>query len=782
MNINYFTNKSKGEVLIDLKKYNLKFKIPKTYLFYTRDWKKDKNKIFLKIQQKFHKTKIALRSSSKLEDNENSSNAGRYLSFLNVDIKSKKKIYSCIEEIINSYGNKLKKKDQIIIQEMILNINCSGVVFTKNLDNGADYYVINYDDITGKTNTVTSGTGSYSNRILFIYKNFKNQIKSPRFKKLILFVKDLEKKIKNESIDLEFAITKNLKIYLLQARLISTKKNWNILDRKKIDKHLNREEIKIVNLLSYNKKFYGKKNILGNMPDWNPVEIIGKLPNRLSFSLYKYLITDNIWAKARSKMGYKDYTKNKLMYEVCGQPYIDTRLSLNSFLPKKLSKNISEKIVTSGIEMLKKYPHLHDKIEFNISVPSYNFSSKKNINELFKNNLNLKEKNSFIYTLKALTKDFLEQKSHYSQLNCINKIEKLNYEFERIKKVDISDLDYLLNKCRDVGTFCFSILARHAFVAKSFLNSLLEKKILTAKKIESLEQSLNTITFDLLNDSYRVNLNKSEKKQFMKKYGHLRPGTYDITSKRYDQMKNFKYNSTKPKKKIFKINPQQKQKINDLLNKSKFNLNSDQFFKYIKTSLINREYSKFVFTRYLSLILEIIAEFGNKKKISREEISEIDINFFIKKKYKKLTKSKILYLYNKNSQIKKINELIKLPSLILDKSNLFVAPYQVNLPNFITKKKTEGEGVQLKMAEPSKKLDNKIVFIENADPGYDWIFSYKVKGLVTKYGGINSHMSIRCAELSLPAVIGCGEQIYSKLIKKKYIHIDCSNSLIYSLN
>ena len=32
--------------------------------------------------------------------------------------------------------------------------------------------------------------------------------------------------------------------------------------------------------------------------------------------------------------------------------------------------------------MLKKYPHFHDKIEFNISD---NFSIKKNINQLFKN-------------------------------------------------------------------------------------------------------------------------------------------------------------------------------------------------------------------------------------------------------------------------------------------------------------------------------------------------------------------------------------------------------------
>ena len=27
--------------------------------------------------------------------------------------------------------------------------------------------------------------------------------------------------------------------------------------------------------------------------------------------------------------------------------------------------------------------------------------------------------------------------------------------------------------------------------------------------------------------------------------------------------------------------------------------------------------------------------------------------------------------------------------------------------------------------------------IENADPGYDYIFNYSIKGLITKYGGSN---------------------------------------------
>ena len=63
----------------------------------------------------------------------------------------------------------------------------------------------------------------------------------------------------------------------------------------------------------------------------------------------------------------------------------------------------------------------------------------------------------------------------------------------------------------------------------------------------------------------------------------------------------------------------------------------------------------------------------------------------------------------------------------------------------------------------TESLDGKIVFIQSADPGYDWIFSYGLSGLTTKYGGVASHMSIRCSELNLPAAIGCGELFFNKL-------------------
>ena len=41
--------------------------------------------------------------------------------------------------------------------------------------------------------------------------------------------------------------------------------------------------------------------------------------------------------------------------------------------------------------------------------------------------------------------------------------------------------------------------------------------------------------------------NTSDKKNFINKYGHLRPGTYDILSKRYDEGKEIYFNSKKIK-------------------------------------------------------------------------------------------------------------------------------------------------------------------------------------------------------------------------------------------
>ena len=98
------------------------------------------------------------------------------------------------------------------------------------------------------------------------------------------------------------------------------------------------------------------------MADWNPSEMIGNHPRILSQDLYKKLITKYNWSKARDFLGYKSIN-NDLMIIFQNKPYIDIRLSLISFIPKNLKKNLSNKIINIQLKLIKLNSRLHNKLE-----------------------------------------------------------------------------------------------------------------------------------------------------------------------------------------------------------------------------------------------------------------------------------------------------------------------------------------------------------------------------------------------------------------------------------
>ena len=124
------------------------------------------------------------------------------------------------------------------------------------------------------------------------------------------------------------------------------------------------------------------------------------------------------------------------------------------------------------------------------------------------------------------------------------------------------------------------------------------------------------------------------------------------------------------------------------------------------------------------------------------------------------------------------NKFIKLPSNIFHQNDVYYFKLEKDEPNFITNESITGEVLILKDLIKSKKYTGKIICIENADPGYDFLFSYNIKGLITKYGGINSHMAIRCNELNIPAAIGVGDKIFSELIYSNKVQLNCTNNTL----
>ena len=282
---------------------------------------------------------------------------------------------------------------------------------------------------------------------------------------------------------------------------------------------------------------------------------------------------------------------------------------------------------------------------------------------------------------------------------------------------------------------------------------------------------------------------KKEKREFFSNYGHLRPGTYDILSPRYSELSvnEFSLPAEKTgttKEQAFLLNKKQKEKIDKLLEKEGCtDFSADRLIEYLRNAIEGREYGKFVFTRSVSAILESIANWGTKLGVSREVLSHLSISQVIDFQKEVSTNLQqnlecLIKVANSNEEHWKLCRSIRLPQLLFDSNGVDVVPFQVSQPNFISTKKITGEVIYLDKRFCSEPLVGKVILIENADPGFDWIFSQGILALITKYGGANSHMAIRCNEFGIPAAIGCGEQRFEALRKAQSISLDCSSRVL----
>ena len=309
--------------------------------------------------------------------------------------------------------------------------------------------------------------------------------------------------------------------------------------------------------------------------------------------------------------------------------------------------------------------------------------------------------------------------------------------------------------------------------------------IITNNDVENFKFNLETVTSKFIVDCDLLAQNLLSFKQFKKTYGHLRPGTYDINSNNYSSFrkdffarKNFEIKN----KKKFRLEKVKVKKIEKILKLNNIQLNFSQFLIYLKKGFESREYSKFIFTKNVDLILKKIAQMAKSKGLSKKQISFLTIKDLTSQNFTKLSKDRILKKIEKQENDHKINCNIKLPLLLIDPKGVDVIPFQVSSPNFIGNKKIISKAIYIDNNVNLKNIDvnKKIVLIENADPGFDWLFSFNIKGLITKFGGANSHMSIRCNELKIPAAIGVGEKIFEDIKNNQHLILNCTLKKIES--
>ena len=742
--------------------------------FSVLDWKNNPSICTAKVRERLQNGPYIVRSSCVKEDCIHQSNAGAFLSRLCVWSEG---LETAIEEVIASY-RPVTNDDEILIQPFLQNVIRSGVAFSHDPNTCSPYRVVNWTE-GSDTTSVTSGTGGR----MWQYAAAAPLLPHTNVLAVFTLLEELLDLFGGSPLDCEFAINVidgHEVLWLLQVRPL-------ILSRPPVSSTSLQQRLSVI----YEKVrvgmeshpfLLGKRSVYGVMPDWNPAEIIGVRPRPLSLSLYRELVTDSIWAYQRNNYGYRNLRSFPLMLNFYGLPYIDVRVSFNSFIPAELDEELAGRLVDHYINCLLGATTLHDKVEFEIVLSCYTFDLPNRLQRLPESEFSDDDRASITGSLRRLTNSIMHPVDGLWRLDAskIAVLKKRRAHLIAAGGNDIERIYWLLEDTKRYGTLPFAGLARAGFIAVQMLKSLTVVGVFTDEDYYAFVGSLFTMTRQLASDRSRL-----RKDVFLSHYGHLRPGTYEILSLRYDEAPDVYFDWSSPAPlpdppPHFSLTLPQMREIAGLLKVHGLGLDPVEMFNFIQSAIELRESSKFEFSRNLSDILALILNVGQKHGFTRDDLSYCDISVFKELYASAVDTRELIQRSIEHGKLRHEETLaISLPPLITCPEDVWSFEWPETAPNFVTQREVTAPVVTY---NSGSSLAEAIVCIPSADPGFDWLFSQNIAGLITAWGGANSHMAIRAGEMGLPAVIGAGEMYYRRWSSAHKLHLDCAGKRVLILS
>lgn len=754
--------------------------------FTHQQWGEEREGVLQRIADCLGETEVILRSSALSEDNWLKSSAGAYKSIPNLPTGDVSTLAGAVDEVFGSYDES-RPENQVLVQEMLEGVTMSGVVMTRTPALGAPYYVINYDNTTSRTDTVTAGNGK-AVRTLFVHRDSELRPGLPdELYRLGEVVRELERLVGHDSLDVEFAFTADGRAHVLQVRPIAVAHVGRPVDDASVAAGITDAARFFRELQKPTPTLVGSSTRLSVMSDWNPAEIIGTKPGRLAFSLYRYLITDEVWARQRAEYGYRDVRPCNLLVDILGHPYVDVRATFNSFIPASLPDELASRLLEHCLDHLSRHPELHDKVEFDVLFTCLTFDFDRRVERLQQAGFSEPEIDLLRAGLAGITREGIARCA--ADLSALTECER---RFERIRAADLPPLErafLFLEDARLHSIPLFAHLARGAFVAVGLLRSLSATGVTTDAQTDAFLASVRTVSSDMQRDARLVAGRQLAWDAFIEGYGHLRPGTYDITSPHYgsapeEYLHPVVEAAGGEEGALAERDPWDKATRAEIaagLEELGLGVDVEPFEQFLRQAIEGREFSKFVFTKNLSAALEALAEFGVEHFISREELADVRIQelFELRSARAENVSARLKKLAAAGRETFDLTQAVCLPDQIHGEADLVCFEQCKAAPNFVSCKKVRGPVTALSpKTRPDVDLGGKIVLTPNADPGFDWIFSRGIAGLVTMYGGTNSHMAIRAAEFQLPAATGIGELLYGEIAKAEMLELDCASRQI----
>jgi hypothetical protein len=444
---------------------------------------------------------------------------------------------------------------------------------------------------------------------------------------------------------------------------------------------------------------------------------------------------------------------------------------------------LAKKLVNHYVKRLATEPHLHDKIEFQVAFTCLTFDFDVRAKSLKEDGLTESEI--------AALRESLAQITRKAPARCsadLGSIDRLTERYEKLMNADLDPLRValgLLEDCRRYGNLPFAHLARSAFVSISLLRSLESMTIISSAQKNNFLESLKTVAGDATQAGHDVAEGRLTWEGFINRYGHLRPGTYEVLSSTYasepdrylrpmvvaqpTRLPNAKQTSC--------WDEDTRASIGTALRSLGLDWSTAEFESFLRQAIEGREYAKFVFTRNLSTALELLVQAVSAWGIERAQLSHIGIQDLLSLHSGQPLPDVGSWLAERADEgmrWHRLTQAVELPELLAKPEDFYVFEKRRGQPNFVTSRRVTAKVSDLgDVTNREVNIAEKIVLIPQADPGFDWLFSHPIAGLVTMRGGSNSHMTIRAAEFGIPAAIGVGELLYERLVLAQIVELDC---------
>jgi hypothetical protein len=740
--------------------------------FTTQEWFAHGPRLVEEVLCKFKAQQLIVRSSAASEDQFTGSLAGRFDSVLGV-VPEVSALTSAVDRVIESFEG--EPDASLLVQPMVTGVVLSGVVLTRTLGRGAPYYVVNFTE-SSETNLVTGG--HVLPKRAYLHRGASIDLLDAKLQPVMRLVQEVERMTDLDALDLEFAVDADSTVYLLQVRPLATSTDHGAETDQLVADALERARLEFLHLAEHRDKALGQTAVFGVMPDWNPAEIIGEVPRPLAFDLYRELVTDWAWAQQRHEFGYRDLRGQPLLRSFCGRAYVDVRASFTSFAPASLPEPLAERLVEAALQRLVRHPALHDKVEFEVMPTCLDLMFTRWDEQLFS-----------AAGLSVAETRMVEQAYREVTVHAWAQVDESLAAVRRFEaELDVmwppawsrASVLALLHRCRDEAVLHFAHLARCAFIAVALLRTAVARGLLAQSRADEFLASIHTVAHQFRDDVYSTSIGLMSRDELLKRYSHLRPGTYDVSVPSYAEAPESMLwplldGAVKPADIDFKWTSSEARALSDALVSVGLPHDANGLATFMRDAIRGREYGKFVFSRVLSSFLSWTRREASAQGVSPHDIAHLGLGEVLLglKGASALAPHELLSArIGVAKRGMAVSLMLELPQLIFDPAHFSGYAAGSVRPNFVAHGVVMAP-VLLVSGYTDQSLDGRLVLVESADPGYDWLFAHRLGGLVTAYGGANSHMAIRCAELGLPAAIGVGPVAFKQMAKAAVLRLDC---------